>query len=90
MTKKMAARIGDLAIAKFDHCSEVCIVTGRDGGDMEFIYSTGPGQVFSGCLPKGRLRAIPTKDHSSGHWNLCRLHFSTNKVTEEVSLVHNA
>lgn len=89
---RTAARIGDLAIARFDGgVSVVCLVIGRDiHSEMIFMYSEKKGEMITGRLPKGRLQAISVKlsDHPSGRWNLSDMNFEMDPATEEVFVVH--
>lgn len=53
------ARIGDMAIARFDDCEVVCLITGRDKfGYLTFIYSPKQGRVTRDSLPRSRFRAV--------------------------------
>ena len=54
-------RIGDLAIAKFDDCEQLCLITGRSTPfqEFDFIYWEKRGKrtiVHNDALPVGRLR----------------------------------
>ena len=65
--RALRARIGDLAIAKFDDSTVVCIVTGRSSyGEYNFLYWYKEGNrtdLCQGTLPRCRLvRARPNGD----------------------------
>lgn len=83
MKNNMPARIGDLAVASFDdNESCVCLITGRTSyGGMTFVYSPKRGEVATGELPKGRLRAISFQDSPSDRMNLHDIHFKTDRAT---------
>jgi len=73
--KKVSPRIGDLAIARFDDCEVVCIVTKRDPHKwFEFIYSPKRGVVRTSKLPQGRFQAVTTwSGLPDGRFNLTNM-----------------